>query len=106
MGALGSATNTSRAASRISQSLRAASARRPLRGVGVLPEVVSSSTNTPYHILNGTIRSDTIPKRNETFRYLGNHKERRDGMTASDHKDAEIRPFRIEIPEADLDDLN
>jgi epoxide hydrolase len=27
-------------------------------------------------------------------------------MTASDLKDAEIRPFRIDVPQADLDDLN
>ena len=27
-------------------------------------------------------------------------------MTTSDHTDAEIRPFRIDVPQADLDDLN
>src|SRR5215208_3406295 len=106
MGASGSATNTSRAASRISRSLRRASACRPLRGAGVTSEAAFLFTGTAYHILNGIVCSGTIPKRNKTFRYSRSHVERSSSMTAPNHRDAEIRPFRIDVLQADLDDLH
>ena len=53
-GAPGSATNTSRAASRMTWSLRAAWARRPLRGAG--SEV--TGMGAVYPSLNGTFRSE------------------------------------------------
>src|SRR3712207_7060185 len=52
IGAPGSATNTSLAASRMRASLRAAWALRPLNGTAVV-----SSIYPAYHILNGTVRS-------------------------------------------------
>src|SRR5829696_8446012 len=106
IGASGSATNTSRAASRISRSLRRASACRPLRGADVTSEAAFLFTGPAYHILNGIVCSGTIPKRNKTFRYCRSHVERSSSMTAPNHRDAEIRPFRIDVSQADLDDLH
>src|SRR5215212_10073634 len=105
MGASESATNTSRAVSRISRSLRRASACRPTRGAGVTSEGAFLFTGPAYHVLNGIFRSGTIPKRNETFRYCRSYVERSSSMTVPNLKDAEIRSFRIDVPEADLDDL-
>src|SRR5918994_2885907 len=73
IGALGSATNTSLAAARIRPSLRAASARRPLRGTveasAVVPRsLLFFSILSAYHALNGTVRSVTLLSRNRPFR--------------------------------------
>ena len=63
IGALGSLTNTARAACRISSSLRAACARRPLSGL-VVGSVIGSML--PAY-LNGLFCS-TMMERNDLFR--------------------------------------
>src|SRR6266545_802202 len=88
MGASGSATNTARAASRIRWSLRAACARRPLSGT-----VVGSM---PLSILERTV----------LFHYTGAEHSvlALPGLAGGNHV-TDIRPFRIDVPQADLDDL-
>src|SRR5437899_1230282 len=89
MGAFGSARNTSRAASRISVSLRAAWPRRP--GSPVLGGLVMSGG---YH-WNGSFRSATVrgTKHSVLKRWRGGAM-------------SEIRPYRVDVPQADLDDLH
>src|ERR671917_614908 len=50
------------------------------------------------------LRSSTIPERNLLFRYC-RQTERSVVMSDPNHADAEIRPFRIEVPQGDLNDL-
>src|SRR5215216_7199028 len=89
IGASGSAVNTARAASRMRWSLRAAWARRPLIGWVV-----------------GSMRSILSLERSVPFRYSGMEQSVLvGGPVMADASDAEIRPFRIAVPDKDLDDL-
>ena len=98
IGASGSATKTARAASRISSSLRAAWARRPLSGAVSVHTASILERTAPFYY-DGTEQS--IPW---TLGPTGGSSRDRH---AQPHRpaDAEIRPFRIDIPQADLDDL-
>src|SRR3712207_6469663 len=97
IGAPGSATNTSLAASRMRASLRAAWALRPLNGAAVV-----SSIYPAYHILNGTVCSAILIG---TEHFVPKVKSHGEEHRMTDRPDHEIQPFRIDIPQADLDDL-
>src|SRR5262245_52602132 len=111
IGASGAARKTSRAASRMRRSLRAAWARRPLRGaVVVIPSMVALEQIVPFcYDWNGTLCSPTAgaqrkeppvdrPSRGEAQMATTT------GAGPAGHSGAEIRPFRIDVSQADLDD--
>src|SRR4029450_2347485 len=89
IGASGSALSTARAASRMRWSLRAAWARRPLIGwvVGSMSFILSLERSVPF-CYSGMEQSVLVG-----------------GSLMADASDAEIRPFRIAVPDEDLDGL-